>query len=375
MTSPRTRVLALSPIPEEGAGCRFRVSQYLPYLEESGFDVTVSAFYTPDFFKMVYRPGHYLYKAAMITALSARRLVESLKVRDYDLVFLYREAIPFGPPLIERLIAAQGVPIVYDFDDAIFLPSVSEANRAVSFLKNPGRVATIVRESRAVVVGNEFLAQYARRYNPAVTVIPTAVDTERFRPREPDAVPRSELVVGWIGSPTTFQYLEALAGILKEVARQHPFTLRVSGAGRPVSFPGVTVEEVPWSMRDEVALFNGCDIGVYPLTDDEWSKGKCGFKAIQCMACGVPVVAAAVGVNREIITDGVDSFLASTPAEWIDKLGRLLTDRALRGRMAEAGRRRIEDKYSLRVTAPALAAALTEALRRPAAGRVAERTP
>jgi glycosyltransferase involved in cell wall biosynthesis len=368
MTPPRTRVLALSPIPEEGAGCRFRVSQYLPYLREAGFDVTVSSFYTPSFFKLVYQPGHYLHKAAMITALSARRLVESLKVREYDLVFLYREAIPFGPPLIERLIAAQGVPIVYDFDDAIFLPSVSEANRAVSFLKNPGRVATIVRDSRAVVVGNEFLAQYARRYNPAVTVVPTAVDTERFRPRVPDAVPRSELVVGWVGSPTTFQYLAALAPILREVSARLPFTLRVSGAGRPVDFPGVKVEEVPWSLKNEVSLFNTLDLGVYPLTDDEWSKGKCGFKAIQCMACGVPVVAAAVGVNREIITDGVDSFLASTPDEWVAKLSHLLTDPALRARMAVAGRRRIEDRYSLRVTAPALAAVLTDALNRPLAG-------
>ena len=107
--------------------------------------------------------------------------------------------------------------------------------------------------------------------------------------------------------------------MLAAVAARHPFTLKVSGAGRPVDFPGVDVEDVPWSMADEVQLFNTCDIGVYPLTDDDWSRGKCGFKAIQCMACGVPVVAAAVGVNREIITDGVNSLLASTPQEWVDE--------------------------------------------------------
>ena len=214
-----------------------------------------------------------------------------------------------------------------------------------------------------MVVGNEYLAAYARQHNPAVTVIPTAVDTDRFVPRSdaPSATERPP-VVGWIGSPTTFPYLESLAGVLRDVASRHQFTLKVSGAGRPVSFPGVTTQDVPWSMADEVSLFNTCDIGVYPLTDDEWSKGKCGFKAIQCLACGVPVVAAAVGVNREIIEDGVNGFLASTPAEWVAKLERLLIDAPLRARFAAAGRRTIEERYSLQVTAPRLAAVLASAL-------------
>jgi glycosyltransferase involved in cell wall biosynthesis len=125
-----------------------------------------------------------------------------------------------------------------------------------------------------------------------------------------------------------------------------------------VNFPGVDVQVVPWSMADEVTLFNTCDIGVYPLPDDDWSRGKCGFKAIQCMACGVPVVAAAVGVNREIIEDGVNSYLASHPAEWVTKLSALLADSALRSRMARAGRATIEARYSLRITAPQLASVL-----------------
>ena len=265
--------------------------------------------------------------------------------------------------MLESLIARRGIPIVYDFDDAILLPNVSDANKAIGFLKHPGRVASIVRQSTHVVVGNTFLADYARRYNDAVTVIPTAVDTDRFVPRAvAPADSERDLVVGWIGSPTTFPYLQALADVLGRVAQAHQFRLKVSGAGQPVRFPGVTVDEVPWSMADEVSLFNTCDVGVYPLTDDEWSKGKCGFKAIQCMACGVPVVAAAVGVNREIIADGVNSFLASTPEEWADKLGRLLTDPGLRARMAAAGRKTIEERYSLRVTAPRLAEVLRRAV-------------
>jgi glycosyltransferase involved in cell wall biosynthesis len=358
----RIRVLALSPIPEEGAGCRFRVAQYLPYLRDAGFDVTISAFYTPEYFRLVYQRGRYGRKAAQFMGLAFRRFMEMFDLGRYDMVLLYREAIPIGPPIIEWIVSQRGIPIVFDFDDAIFLPNVSAANKAISFLKNPERVAQVLRRSTRVVVGNEFLAQYARRFNSSVTVIPTAVDTTRFVPRAAGpSRAEGELVVGWIGSPTTFPYLEALAPVLREVATRHRFTLKVSGAGQPVRFPGLTVEDVPWSMADEVSLFNTCDIGVYPLTDDEWSKGKCGFKAIQCMACGVPVVAASVGVNREIINDGVNSFLAATPGEWAEKLGRLLSDPALRARMAIAGRRTIEERYSLQVTAPRLAAVLASA--------------
>jgi glycosyltransferase involved in cell wall biosynthesis len=361
-TGAPLKVLALSPIPEEGAGCRFRVTQYIPYLREAGFDVTVSSFYSRDYFGFVYRPGNYLRKATGFMALAWRRFRELFSMRQYDLVLLYREAIPIGPPVVERWIRRLGIPIVYDFDDAIFLPAVSEANRAFSFLKSPRRASQILAISNQVSVGNEFLAAYARQFNRHVTVIPTAVDTERFVPRADPGDPNRRLVVGWIGSPTTIRYLETIAGVLAEVSKRHPFTLKVSGAGRPVDFPGVDVQEVPWSMADEVSLFNTCDIGVYPLTDDDWARGKCGFKAIQCMACGVPVVAAAVGVNREIITHGVNGMLAATPQDWIDHLGRLLTDPDLRRGMAVAGRRTIQERYSLRVTAPQLAGVLNAAL-------------
>jgi glycosyltransferase involved in cell wall biosynthesis len=347
--------LALSPIPEEGAGCRFRVSQYIPYLASQGIDVTVSSFYSREFFQLVYRPGHYLRKSVALAGLLAKRWRILGELDRYDLVLLYREAIPIGPPLIERAIAKAGLPIVYDFDDAIFLPNVSEANRAISFLKSTSRPAEIIGFSRHVIVGNQFLGQYARRFNSNVSVIPTAVDTTKFVPRPRPARPADPLVVGWIGSPTTFHYLESLAPVLQEVASRRPFRLRVSGAGKPVRLPGVSVHEAPWSLQHEVELFSSCDIGIYPLADDDWARGKCGFKAIQFMACGVPTVAAAVGVNREIIRDGENGFLASTPAEWADKLERLLSDAALRERLGCASREIIDQRYCTRVTAPQVA--------------------
>jgi glycosyltransferase involved in cell wall biosynthesis len=363
---PRLRLLALSPIPEEGAGCRFRIVQYIPALEAAGFDVTLSTLFTRDFFRLVYRPGRYLSKSLGFLRLAARQLASLTTVSRYDLILLYREVLPIGPAIVERLLGARRrPPIVFDFDDAIFLPNVSDANRLIAALKMPTKVSTIVRSSDRVIAGNSYLADYARRFNTDVVTIPTSVDTARFAPKDsrPAGAP-SRLTVGWIGSPTTAHYLSSLAEVVARVAATRPFVLRVSGADRTVAFAGVDVENLPWSLDREVALFNTCDIGVYPLPDDEWARGKCGFKAIQFMACGVPVVASPVGVNREIIQDGVNGFLAATPLEWADKLDRLLGDHELRQRFGEAGRRTVEERYSVEVNGPKLGAALRDVVDR-----------
>ena len=364
VTAP-IRVLAFSPIPEEGAGCRFRIVQFIPYLESVGVEVTLRSLFDTDFFRLVYRPGHYLRKALSFAELSIKRLDSLRDASRFDVIFIYREMFPIGPALIERLLGSRRrPPVVFDFDDAIFLPNVSDANRFISALKAPGKVATIIRHCDRVIAGNEYLAAYARRFNDAVTVIPTCVDTNRFVPslssgfsNSAGGPPRAP-IVGWIGSPTTAPYVRGLANVFRRVHEQHPFVLRISGAGEPLDLPGLTTEQPPWTLESEVQLFNTCDVGVYPLADDEWSRGKCGFKAIQFMACGVPVVAAAIGVNREIIEDGVNGFLASTDDEWVEKLAWLLADSDLRRRFGEAGRRTIEARYALQVHAPTLAATL-----------------
>jgi len=361
LTDHTIRVLALSPMPEEGAGCRFRIAQFIPYLRSVGIDVTLRSLFTADFFRLVYQRGHYLEKTSRFATLSLKHLASLRDIADFDVVLLYRELFPIGPAVVERLLGMRRrPPLVFDFDDAIFLPNVSEANQVIQALKWPGKVATIIRHSDRVVAGNTFLAEYARRFNPAVTVIPTCVDTTKFVPAAhpsdrnggpPDRRP----IVGWIGSPTTAPYVRALIPVLQRVAEKHPFVLRVSGAGESFDVAGVSVEQPGWTINREVSLFNTCDIGVYPLADDEWSKGKCGFKAIEFMACGVPVVASAVGVNREIIEDGVNGFLATNPDEWVDKLLRLMGDPTLRGRFGKAGRETIERGYSLQIHGPKLA--------------------
>jgi glycosyltransferase involved in cell wall biosynthesis len=348
------RILALSPIPEEGAGCRFRVTQFRPWLERAGFSLDVHPLFDAAFFKLVYQPGHYAGKA---TAL-LRRTLDRLRVmrrRDaYDLVLLYREAYPIGPPWLERRLARAGIPLVYDFDDAVYLPNTSDANRIISSLKNPAKFGEIVRLCRHVIAGNTHLAGVARQYNDAVTVVPTSVDTDTWIP-DPGRRGESALpVIGWIGTPTTAQYLQDLGPVLQDLAREHQFVLRVSGSLSPVAFTGVTVENVPWRLDKEVELFNTCDIGVYPLPDDEWTRGKCGFKAIQFMACSVPVVAAPVGVNREIIADGVSGLLADNPRAWKEKLSALLARPDLRASLGREGRATIQARYSLAAHAPTL---------------------
>jgi glycosyltransferase involved in cell wall biosynthesis len=357
----RVRVLALSPVPYEGAGCRYRIAQYIPHLATQGIDLTIAPFFDRDFFALVYRPGHTARKALLFLRQAAARLRTVAQRGRYDLMLIYREALPVGPPMIESMLAAAKVPLVYDFDDAVFLPNTSDANRWIAALKQPQKTGAIIRRCGQVIAGNEFLARYARQFNQSVHVIPTAIDVDLFVPRAERPVD-GPLVLGWIGTPTTAPYLSPLAPVLAALTRTHRFEFRVAGSTAPVTFDGIETTNVPWSLDREVELFNSCDIGLYPLPDDDWARGKCGFKAIQFMSCGVPVVASPVGVNREIVQDGVNGFLASTPDEWRGKLAALMDDADLRRRLGAAGRRTIQERYSLQVNGPRVAAVIGAAL-------------
>jgi glycosyltransferase involved in cell wall biosynthesis len=352
-------VLALLPFSEEGASVRFRVSQFLPALSAAGFDVDLHPLFDTALFRLLYRPGHVPEKATALLERTFDR-VKALGAR-YDMALIHREAYPIGPPLIERWLAKR-VPIVYDFDDAVYLPNTSDANRMIGFLKRPVKIAEVVRLSTEVIAGNPHLGDYARRYSAHVNVIPTCVDTGVWTPSI--APPRGgPPVIGWIGTPTTTPYLMGLQDVFSALAKEHDFVLRISGSVSPVTMRGVRIENEEWSLQRETALFNTCDIGVYPLPNDEWTLGKCGFKAIQFMACGVPVVASPVGVNNQIIEDGVSGLLANTEAEWRDRLRTLIVDAEARRRIGAAGRTRIEEKYSLRANAPAVVSVFERAAR------------
>jgi glycosyltransferase involved in cell wall biosynthesis len=338
------------------------VYQYIPALASAGFEVTVRPFFTPDFFRIVYEPGRRLRKAALFAREMARRLALLALRRRFDLFLVYREALPIGPPFVELALARTRA-LVFDFDDAIYLPNWSAANHLVRALKCPEKTFAILRASTGVVAGNRYLAERARSYNDAVTVIPTCVDTTKFvpRPGRPRDGHDASPTVGWIGSHTTAKYLHSVGPVLETLAARRRFRLHVVGTPERLAVRGVDARYSAWRLEREIDDFADCDVGIYPLWDDEWTRGKCGFKAIQFMACGVPVVAAAVGVNREIIEDGVNGFLAATPEEWVEKLQWLLADAALREKLGQAGRRTVEERYSLAANAPALIATLNAA--------------
>lgn len=357
------RVLWLTPVPFEGAGSRFRIYQFLPALAAAGIRCDVSPFLDAAFFRMVYRPGRTAEKTLRFGIASLRRLASTLALGRYDALVVYRETFPIGGALIERWAKTRGIPLVFDLDDAIYLRDQVTMNPFVWRLKVPQRVWSAVRWSDLVVCGSEYLAGRCRPVNDRVLVLPTSVDLHAFTPRARHG-PADETVIGWVGSHSSaILYLDMLAEPLRRLAATHRIVVDVVGAGTPLAWPGVPVRNREWRLADEVQYFQNADIGVCPLRDDEWGRGKCAFKAIQYMAVGVPVVASRVGANTELIRDGENGFLAATDHEWEEKLGLLARDPWLRQQMGDAARKTIEERYSLQVVGPRLVRALTDVMR------------
>jgi glycosyltransferase involved in cell wall biosynthesis len=350
------KVLVLMPyLHDTSPGQRFRIEQWAGILEREGVSLQFEPFESPALKKVLHQPGHFVAKTfAMARCLFARVWrMTTLDVEQWDAVFLHRELLPLGPPILEWMLARRGIPIVYDFDDAIFLSNVSDANRHFAWLKWPQKVATACRVSTHVIAGNDYLRSYARQFNPEVSIVATTIDCDKYTPKE-DVRVQAPPVIGWSGSLTTLKHLAWLTPTLQTLRRTFDFRLKVVG-GEGVSIPGIDVECVRWTAASEIEQIHSFDVGIMPLPDDDWSRGKCGLKALQYMALGIPVVASPVGVNAEIISDGENGFLASTEAEWIDKLQRLLSDTELRRRCAANARATVEARYSARQQAPRVA--------------------
>ena len=358
------RILAIATNPETGASTRFRVLQWRPDLQRAGFTLSLHAFFSSAAAEVLYQPGRHALKLAHGGAGFIRRVIALHRAAcTADLLFVHRETFPLGLKCSFRTLKRFPGPLIYDYDDAMFLPQ-RQGRGLLSRLEDLETPREIMAISDLVLAGNGMLAEYARRYARRVVLLPTCIDTERFRPRhaETPAAPGGRLTVGWIGSHSTTKYLQSLQPVLQVLARDTGCRFYAVGGSEALQLHGVEAQYARWSLDREVEDFLRCDVGVYPLWNDPWAQGKCGFKAIQFMACGIPVVASAVGVNREIIQDGINGFLAETEEEWVEKLHYLLTDAALRRRMGEAGRTTVETRYSLRANAPVLLSALSQAM-------------
>ena len=347
------KVLFVVPYPIEAPSTRYRVYQYLPYLAQNGVEATVSRFIdSSDFFRRLYQPGQVVAKAAYFAERTLRRLLDLTRVRHFDAIFIQREALPVGPAFFELLAARSGAPLLFDFDDAIYLPHSSEANRWVSWLKQPGKTATIVHHSRQVIVGNRVLYDYAHQYNEQVTIIPSSVDATRYPLRDEAQVRPDVVTLGWVGSGSNLSYLHQIAPALRGLSQTHK--VRVEVVGGTIALEGIDVHCRPWQLANEISDLHSFDIGLMPLPDNPWTQGKGGFKAIQYMGVGLPVVASPVGINTEIISDGVNGCLADSNDEWLGALTQLVEDAALRRRLGQAGRATVAAHYSTQVNGPRL---------------------
>jgi glycosyltransferase involved in cell wall biosynthesis len=320
---------------------------------------------------LIYRPGYFAAKAARMAAALARRVRELARLRRYDVVLIHRAASLFGPALVERLVALTGQPILFDFDDAIHVLDISPANRRLGWLKFPGKTAAICGLSSHVVVGNNYLADYARQHNSHVTVVPSSVDTRHYHPV---AGKRSSgrLVVGWTGSSTSLNHLELFAPTLRELVNRYDIEIRVHSDREPV-LPGVPYVWRPWSAHTEVEEITRFDIGIMPLPDDEWTRGKCAMKALLYMAMGIPSVCSAVGANREVIEHGKNGLLSSTPDEWVDNIGALIENPSMRRRLGMAGRQTVEEHFSMEKSAELFAQVVRETHQRRRAVQLADK--
>jgi glycosyltransferase involved in cell wall biosynthesis len=358
-SSVRDKSMKILVLPRYGplaASSRLRFFQFLPALRSAGMEAVVSQLIDDRLLVRKYRRGGY--GMAMLVAAYVRRVRALLRRNQFDLLWIEKEALPWLPVWFEEWLLG-AIPYVLDFDDAIFHNYDRSRSTVVRGLFGT-RIDRLMARAQVVVAGNSYLAERAMRSGAARThILPTVIDLERYARKVPaSGVERPRIV--WIGSPSTTQYLSMLAGPLAQLARTHEFTLRVIG-GTNVRMPGVPTEVMPWSESAEAEAIRACDIGVMPLPDNEWERGKCAYKLIQYMACGLPTVASPVGANCDVTTDGQTGYLARTDSDWIARLEALLSDAALRTRMGNAGRASVEQKYSLQRIAPDLATLLLRA--------------
>lgn len=350
------KILFLTRFGVQGASSRIRIVQYFPGFELTAIESVVSPLFDDAMLLQKYQLGGY----GLLKLLAAywRRVCALMGVHQFDLVWIEKEALPWFPAWFERWLLRH-VPYVLDFDDAIF--HNYDLHRSAWVRRVYGwRIDRLMKDARLVIAGNRYLADRAVAAGARwIEVIPTVVDLARYAPKQIYSIAIKPRIV-WIGSPSTVQYLLELAEPLGVLAKRQPFTLRVIGGGA-ITMLGVDVESLPWSADTEAAVIAECDVGIMPLRDTPWEQGKCAYKLIQYMACGLPTVASPIGANRDVVIEGETGFFADTTYAWVEKMEWLLGDAALRQRLGQAGRARVEAEYCLQQPAPRLVRLLTAA--------------
>ncbi|MBI3500935.1 MAG: glycosyltransferase [Bacteroidetes bacterium] len=325
---------------------RFRFEQYFSFLKQNDFDCKLSPLLDEADDKIFYSEGNFFSKVRIVIQSYFKRKKDLKEAGNYDIIFIQREAFMTGSTFFEKGLKKRKVKIVFDFDDAIWLPNVSEENKKFERLKNPEKTSEIISLSDLIIAGNNYLAEYAKQFNKNVYIIPTTIDTEYHKKQ---IVKKDERIcIGWTGSHTTIQHFEHAVPMLKKLKEKYGDKIYFKVIGDENYFNDeLNIRGVKWSFPDEIEQLSEIDIGIMPLPDDEWAKGKCACKALQYMSLEIPSVMSAMGMNCEIVSEGVNGFLAKEDDEWLEKISLLAEDSELRKKIGADARKTVEANYSV----------------------------
>lgn len=344
------KILFLTRYGRLGASSRMRSLLYVPWLEQMGIECTIAPLF--DDRQLAKRYCENRYGLSSLMRSYSRRMLFLLQKNRFDLVWVEKEALPWLPAWFESWLL-RNVPYVLDYDDALFHNYDLHQSAWVRCMLGQ-RIDMLMAGARLVICGNDYLSTRAQGAGASwVEYLPTVIDLERYVPKPKRELVELEPRIVWIGQPSTVKYMKLIHNPLIALSKRYTFRLRLIGAR--MELPGVPVEYFDWCEETEVASIQCCQIGVMPLLDSPWERGKCGYKLIQYMACGLPVVASPVGVNSVIVQENKNGFLANTEVEWFEILEKLLRDQPLRQQMGLAGRQRVEAEYCIQKTAPRLA--------------------
>lgn len=334
---------------------RYRFEQYLDHFKALEFKWELSEIITERDDKVFYQPGNYLKKAGVLLKSLYIRWKDLRRAKEFDLVFIQREALLIGSSFFEKQFFKRSK-VIFDFDDSIWLLDTSPENKKFEFLKNPDKTKINIRHAHAVIAGNAFLAHYAKQFNTNVVIIPTTIDTDFHKPGKisltsrttVNELPDKKIVIGWSGSVSTIKHFEMAIPVLKKIQTKYPGKTEIHVIGQGSYFhPELEIISKYWSPKTEVEDLSAFDIGIMPLPDDEWVKGKCGLKGLSYMACGVATILAPVGVNTDIIQHKQNGLLAGTEEEWLEALSYLIENPEIRVQLGYAGRQTVVEKYSV----------------------------
>jgi glycosyltransferase involved in cell wall biosynthesis len=336
------KVLYLTKYSRNAASSRLRSFQYFSELEESGIEITVKPFFDDNYLDRLYRKqpqnpisilGYYFFRFLVL-----------FSVFGYDKIVIEKELFPYFFSWFEKILKLLGIKYIVDYDDAIFHNYDMSKSKIISLLLKR-KIDNVMKYSYCVIAGNSYLAERATNAGAVkVVILPTVIDLNRYEVKK--GYGSEQPVIGWIGSPTSFKYISKLMPVLNQLIDKYNCKLQIVGAQTDLKF-SKNVEFIPWTESSEVSNIKMFDIGIMPLENTPWELGKCSYKLIQYMGCGIPVVASLVGMNRKVVEDGLNGFLVSTSEEWFQAIEKLITNENLRKKLGEAGREKVESFYNL----------------------------